>query len=158
MGFLIAAVVALVLYQVLVEYRTHDPWVGNVEESRGYVVWTLIYGAHQGGYLDHFYRFMIAGLFIGVLVTLISPFLIGVAARSRPIWWLLVCCSSMAVIGLVGGSIWQRVHLDERLLLEIEYGAGFYSRLAFPVLNFIGLLFVRRRVEPVESSWLQGEN
>ena len=161
MGFLIAAVVAFVLYQVLVEYRfaysVNEPgliW----EEVRGFEVWMMVYEAQIAGYLDHFFRFMIGGLVIGVVVTLVSPFLVGVLVRSRPLWWLVVSCSGLAVVGMVGGSAWQWISDWGVSNDELEYAFGFYCSLAFPILNFIGLLFVRRRVATLEVAPLQGES
>lgn len=148
MGFLIAAFVLFGFYQGLVEYRTRDTFVGNAgnwDEVRGYEVWRAVYEAQQAGYLDHFHRFIIAGLVIGLIVTLISPFLVFILASSRPIWWMFVCCSGGAIVGVIGGSVWQQT---TEIIWEswgFEFGPGYYCSLAFPILNFIGLLCIRKR-------------
>lgn len=148
LGFLLAAVVAFGLYQGLVESRVYDPTMGPdvvLEETRGYEVWLVIYGAYQAGYLDDFYRFVIMGLFLGVVVTLVSPFLLSALGRSRPLWWVGVCCSAMAVIAVCGGILWLEFLAGWEPSPEYGNGPGYYFCLAFPVLNFIGLLCIRRQ-------------
>ncbi|MEP4076382.1 hypothetical protein [Haloferula sp.] len=150
LGFLIAALVVFGLYQGLVEYRVEDPFADDGQqwtETRGYEVWMAIYESHQSGYLDHFFRFLIAGLGISVVVTVLGPFLVTILSRSRPLWWLMVACSGLAIVGLDGGVLWT--HLESGILVDggFEYGPGFYCLLVFPLLNFIGLLLIRKRTE-----------
>lgn len=152
LGFLIAAVVAFGLYQGLVETRSYDLTAGPdviSDESRGYQVWSTIYHAYQASYLDDWSRFVIAGLVLGLVVTLVSPFLVNVLGRSRPLWWVGVCCSAMAVVGVCGGLLWMRYSSGWDSPPDFEHGPGYYFLLSFPVLNFIGLLCVRKRTNEV---------
>ena len=159
LGFLIAAVVAFGLYQGLVDSRTYDATVGPdviLDESRGYEVWSVIYHAYQAGYLDDWSRFVIAGLILGLIVTLVSPFLVNVLGQSRPLWWVWVCCSAMAVIGVCGGLLWMRYSTGWYSPPDFEHGPGFYFLLSFPVLNFIGLLCIRKRANEMIEMALPG--
>jgi hypothetical protein len=154
LGFLIAAVVAFGLYQGLVETRIYDPSMGPdvmLEESRGYQVWSLIYEAQKAGSLDAYDLFLVAGLILGVFVTLIAPPLVNVLGRSRSLWWTGVCSSAMAVIGVCGGTLWLRYWINWYPAPDYEDGPGFYFLLSFPVLNFIGLLCIRKRSGEVAS-------
>jgi len=147
-GFLMLAVVALGLFQVLaVSYS----WVGpggedEWEAYRGCQVWVDLVGVLKHPmHLDVIDWVVHAALVAGVLLVIGSPFLIGVLSGSRVMWWMAVVSSGVAMCGLLGCLIYLIAGNppDEHW----RYGPGMGALLAYPVLNFIGLLWVRRRVD-----------
>ncbi|MFC7337012.1 hypothetical protein ACFQY0_07480 [Haloferula chungangensis] len=145
LGFLIAAVVAFGLFQGLVEYRSFDPYGERMLETRGYEVWRAIYESGHAGYLDDFLRFFIAGLVLGAVITMASPFLVNVLGRSRLLWWVGICASAMATIAVCGCMLWMQYASGQAADPEFEYGPGYFFLLIFPLLNFIGLLCIRKQ-------------
>jgi hypothetical protein len=143
--------VALVLFLLsifLVNMRWEDPFTGGMgwQEDRGYDLWKMMYEALLFEDLDHVTRFLISASVVGSAMILVAPFLVGVLSRSRPLWWLGIICSGISLAAYAPVMIWSQWQGDWDLL-KYEFCLGYYFDSASMVLNFVGLLCVRRRVD-----------
>ncbi|MGB6223350.1 MAG: hypothetical protein WBG04_20140, partial [Haloferula sp.] len=87
---MIAAFALLVLSLVMVQERWEDPYSeSGWRETRGYEMWIMVFDAYRIGYIGHLFTFVAAASLLSAGVTLVSPFLVGVLIRSRPLWWLV---------------------------------------------------------------------
>jgi hypothetical protein len=82
--------------------------------------------------------FLLLSLLVGA-----CPFLVVPLSHSRVLWWAVVLVSGMAVIGLVGVLGWY-LSTDRIDRQSWRPGPGLVLLLGTPLLNFAGLLFVRR--------------
>ncbi|MGB6222441.1 MAG: hypothetical protein WBG04_15540, partial [Haloferula sp.] len=103
------------------------------------------------GYIGHLFTFVAAASLLSAGVTLVSPFLVGVLIRSRPLWWLVVACSAIALAGSVVGMVWWAYAEFERVY-DLELGMAHYFGMAVPFVNFVGLLFARGAVRESEPA------
>lgn len=74
------------------------------------------------------------------VLTLASPFLIGVIRKFRLAWWLLVLLSGGCLIALGAFAFVA----SEPAEPADPRGPGFYWLIAALVLNFLGMVFVRQ--------------
>lgn len=109
----------------------------------GYCVWIEFRDMVQSRDFDNSWESIGLWMFpCFALVALVSPFLVGTLNRSRLAWWMLVLFSGTCLI-TIGISIIAVTQFpsDEP---EQQRSTGFFCLAAALVLNFLGMLFVRR--------------
>jgi len=84
---------------------------------------------------------MISAFLTSVLLIVIAPFAIPLFRASRLAWWLAAIVAGTALVGLTGVLLvdYSDVPPDAEKL-----GSGFFCLVTSQVLNFLGLLFIRR--------------
>ena len=137
LAFLIASLLLLGAFHALPMETGEDP-------ERGWAIWVEVWGIllnpeQLSGDISGAIAFVSFLTFVGLIAC--CPFLIGLLRRSRLLWWMATILSGIATIGfsaLVLGDIAEGNNPDLR-----ETWPGMVCLLASPVLNFIGLLFIR---------------
>jgi hypothetical protein len=150
-AILIFALLAFIAFHFLPLVVIYDVGPGGSEESEvvtGWQMWPDAWeNAKSGGAgSSDIAADMIsnAALACGTLLIIAAPFLIPVLRISRITWWILVLMSGLAAMGLSGVTVFYfglPQPADGALI-----GAGFYLLVTAQILNFIGLLFIRREV------------
>lgn len=153
-GFLLAAVVAYAAMHVLpCSYSPASGPAGEVdwEAYLGYEIWEDLLPSAADftdpDVLD--WVFSMGFLLLSVMVGA-CPFLVVPLSHSRVLWWSVVLCSGMVVVSLVGVLGWLLVTsaaYDE----DWRSGPGLVLFFAAPILNFVGLLCVRKAGDPGAS-------
>jgi len=80
-----------------------------------------------------------------VLLIVVAPFAIPLFRASRPAWWLAAIVSGSALIGLSGILLLDYTQAPED---AEKLGPGFFCLIAAQFLNFLGLMFIRREINP----------
>lgn len=77
------------------------------------------------------------------LLIVVAPFAIPLFRASRPAWWLAAIVSGTALIGLSGILLVDYTNAPPD---AEKLGPGFFCLIAAQILNFLGLMFIRREV------------
>jgi len=142
LAVLLTALIALVAFHlmVFVDYRPDG------EVSYGWEVWPEIWNMMKAPDFDDIQDLIATSAFLTSLFLIgIAPFAIPLFRASRLAWWLAAIVSGMALVGLSG--VLMVSYLDSSPASE-KLGPGFFCLVASQILNFIGLLFIRREVSP----------
>lgn len=155
-AILIFALLAFIAFHFLPLVVIYDVGPGGSEESEVITGWQMWPDAWEnaksaGAGSSDIAADMIsnAALACGTLLIIAAPFLIPILRVSRLTWWIVVLMSGLAAMGLSGITVFYfglPQPADGALI-----GAGFYLLVTAQILNFIGLLFVRREIVPAPS-------
>ena len=140
LAILVTALIAFAAFHFLVIQIYVDPSIMGQSEERGWKLWLETYEFLK--YPDPSETQAMVGIasFLASTVLVIAcPLLVPVFNRSRWLWWLVVLASGVAMCGL--GGVLLLSPLDPSYAVP---GPGMYCLLAVLVLNFTGLLFIRR--------------
>ena len=133
-AFFITALIALGAFHV-------TPWSKEAPDQ-GYHVWIEFRDMVQARDFSNPWESI--GLFMFpcfALLALVSPFLVGFLRRSRLAWWMLVLFSGICLISI---GAFMFVITQPAPGEPDQRGTGFFCLAGAMVLNFIGMLFVRR--------------
>lgn len=115
------------------------------EPTFGYEIWIEIIPQliDFAGAFDTEYVTSVTWVLASVLVVA-SVFLIRVIAANRALWWLTALTSGATVVGLTFIVGWLLL-VERPDLTYWRAGPGVACLLVFPVVHFVGVLFIRRR-------------
>ncbi len=132
-----AALATFIAFHFLVFYDL-SPFL---DPHRGWRLWEQVWASFVSPNFDDPWELIALSSFLAAsLLTVASPFAFSLLANSRWMWWLAVIASGMALTGL--GSMLVTYYFDPD---EFDRtGPGLFCLLATLVLNFLGLLFIRR--------------
>lgn len=144
LALLVTALISFVGFHLLemVEYEKYAP----DHSERGWEIWPAVLDFLKSPtFGDSEDMVSIAALLTGSVTILAGPFLIPVLSQSRLLWWVVALASGTSLCGL--GVIltfgWDNDYTRP--------GPGLLCLLAALLLNFTGLLFIRREaVAPAE--------
>jgi hypothetical protein len=129
----------------------HIPLGDEVYTARGWEFWSTWWGLLRN--LD--FSFLVSGMpisaagqLIWIFVALISPFLFGPLRKSRILWWITTFLSAFGLSALTGLQIYEFL-MNPPSMRQLQVGV--YLAMASQILNFAGLLFIRRN-EPATSA------
>ncbi|RYD63337.1 MAG: hypothetical protein EOP83_12465 [Verrucomicrobiaceae bacterium] len=86
---------------------------------------------------------MISAFLTSVLLIVVAPFAIPLFRASRVAWWLAAIVAGTALVGLSGVLL---VDYSDVSPEAEKLGPGFFCLIASQVLNFLGLMFIRREM------------
>jgi hypothetical protein len=138
LAILLTGLISLVAFHlvVFVDGRPDD------EVSYGWQVWPEIWKTLKAPDFDDVLDLVATSAFLtNFLLIVISPFAILLFRASRLAWWVAISISGIALVGLSGVLL---VSYSDSPAGSQKPGAGFFCLIASQVLNFIGLLFIRR--------------
>jgi hypothetical protein len=151
LAILVTALIAFVAFHFLVIQTYVDPGFGQAEE-RGWRIWLEVYEFLKDpdpGEIEAMVG--VSSFMASVVLVVASPLLVPVFSRSRWAWWIAVLVSGSAMCGL-GGVVLLGPSADPSYAVP---GPGIHCLLAVLVLNFTGLLFIRRESRPSAEIDLQ---
>ena len=90
---------------------------------------------------------------LGAGMVVASPFLVRPLSMNRVIWWCMMLASGLIVLGLTGVLGWMLI-TDPFDPTAFRPRAGLFILLTYPVVHFLGVLCVRRRMPEDPSSAL----
>ena len=144
LAFLVTAVIAFAAFHFLLIDIHVDPVLTGQSEERGWTIWVEVYeflkdpdpGESQA-------MIGVASFLASTALVIACPLLVPVFNRSHWLWWIAVLTSGAAMCGL--GGVLLLSHSDPSYSVP---GPAIYCLLAVLVLNFTGLLFIRREARP----------
>jgi hypothetical protein len=142
LAVLLTALISFITFHgmVLVDRRPHD------EVTYGWQVWPEIWQfARDLDFSDIADLIATSAFLTSFLLIVIAPFAIPLFRASRLAWWLAAIVSGSALIGLTGVLLGNYLGTPSG---EEKPGPGFFCLIASQLLNFLGLLFVRRECAP----------
>lgn len=86
---------------------------------------------------------MISAFLTSVLLIVVAPFAISLFRASRLTWWLAAIVAGAALVGLSGVLL---VDYSDVAPEAEKLGPGFFCLIASQVLNFLGLMLIRREM------------
>ena len=135
LALFITALVALAAFHVLPGFL-----VEGDEVLPGWAMWTILpeLVAEMPG--EPLMMIIFASFIASAFLVLACPFVAGILRRSRISWWTVTISSGAAFFGL-GGILLYHLALDPSLS-----SSGINCLAAAQMLNFLGLLFIRREM------------
>ena len=135
LALFITALVALVAFHLLPGFVSSGD-----EVLPGWAVWTILPEllAEMPG--EPLIMIIFASFITSAFLVLASPFVAGVLRKSRIAWWTVTISSGAAFFGLSGILLYQ-LALDPS-----SSSSGFNCLAAAQMLQFLGLLFIRREI------------
>jgi hypothetical protein len=122
-------------------------WIHGSVESKPMAGWELWKNAFEvvrdsnlRG-LPHSLFITMSALIVATVLICGGPFAVKPLAASRALWWGATVASAASFAGFGG---FMAYHMAENAVHEP--GSGFFCLLAAQMLNFTGLLFIRREV------------
>jgi hypothetical protein len=139
-ALLATALLAYVAFHLLpIEIYT-APGLSDLDPDRGYRVWGEVLEFAKNPSADQGQDMIaLAGFVCSAFLIVTCPFLVPLLNRSRWMWWIVVLASGAALCGL-GGVLISIFYRDNHVIP----GPGIPCLLAALVLNFLGLLFIRK--------------
>jgi hypothetical protein len=138
LAVLLTALISLAVFHGTV-FVDHGP---DDEVSYGWQVWPEIWRTVRAPNFDDFMDLIATSAFLtSLLLIAIAPFAIPLFRASRLAWWLAAIVSGLALVGLSGVLL---VSYSDPAAGSEKLGPGFFCLIASQVLNFLGLLFIRR--------------
>ena len=114
----------------------------DLEPLKGWELWknaiSVVRHSNLRG-LPHSLFITMSALSVATVLICGGPFAVKPLAASRALWWGATVVSAASFVGFGG---FMAYHMAENALHEP--GSGFFCLLAAQMLNFIGLLFIRR--------------
>jgi hypothetical protein len=144
LALLSTAVIAFVAFHFLKVQSYVDPGLMGQPEELGWSIWPEVYEFLKNPDPGEFQPMIgIASLLASSVLVITCPFLVPVLSRSRLVWWIAVLASGSAMCGLGGVLLFGQG--------DAVPGPAIWCLLGVLVLNFTGLLFIRREaVAPAE--------
>ncbi|MBK1827482.1 hypothetical protein [Haloferula rosea] len=149
LAFFTGAAVLLILLQVVPFSYGRDyssgASVAEMKAFMGYRIWPeLLSEVIDPGSFDLLGAAISGGLLLGTLVVLVSPFVIGIVAANRVLWWFIAVSSSLVVVGLTVMFCWLLV-VETPNPDYWQMGPGLVCIMVFPMCHLAGVLCIRRR-------------
>ncbi|WP_367873122.1 hypothetical protein [Luteolibacter sp. Populi] len=140
-AILITAAIAFVAFHLLKMVTYANPLHEPSQVERGWTVWIgiLFYLKHPD--LDSESMIIVSALLAATVMILSAPFLLPILSRSRVSWWVAAMCSGVALAGI---GFFLTFGWDNE---SSRPGPGLLCLLAALILNFTGLLFIRRKTQ-----------
>jgi hypothetical protein len=144
LAVLSTSLLAYVAFHLLPIEASMDPEL----EERGWELWKAVYEFIKEPDASYSREMIgVAGFLSSAFLIVACPFLVPVLNRSRWLWWVMVLASGAAMCGLGGIVLLALMDMEEP-------GSGTCCLLAALVLNFLGLLFIRRETAPeIQPAW-----
>ena len=140
LALLCTALIAFGAFHFLEVQIYVDPGLAGQSGELGWRIWLEVYEFLKSPDPDEFQPMIgIASLLASTVLVVACPFLVPVLSRSRWVWWIAVLASGSAMCGL--GGVLLSTQNDPGYAVP---GPGIYCLLGVLVLNFTGLLFIRR--------------
>lgn len=140
LAILVTALIAFAAFHFLVVQTYVDPGLAGQPAERGWTIWLEVYEFFKDPDPDETQAMIGVASFLAATVLVIAcPLLVTVFNRSRWLWWIAVLASGVAMFGL--GSILLFSLPDPSYAVP---GPAIHCLVAVLVLNFTGLLFIRR--------------
>lgn len=134
LALLITALIGFVCFHFMV--------VDDDSNEMGWEFWPSLIDFLKDADFEEVEGMIAAAAFLSyTLLVAVTPFAITALCRSRAIWWLSTIASGSAMCGLGGVIIVGLMDASGS-----EAGPGLYCLLGSLLLNFLGLLFIRREV------------
>lgn len=129
LAFLVSALLVFVVFHFLAPFG---------DERRGWGIWLEVGSMvrRRNIFSDPKSMIALASFLTFTLLVVASPFVMSVFKRSRLAWWLATLLAVAATLGFSGVILWRSHATD--------MGLGRWCLIAVPVLNLVGLLFIRR--------------
>jgi len=142
MAVLLTGLISLIAFHGMV-FADRRP---DGEVTYGWQVWPEIWQFITDLDFSDIADLIAASAFLtSVLLIVVAPFAIPVFRASRLAWWLAAIVSGTALTGLTGILV---VDYTKEPADAEELGPAFFCLIASQVLNFVGLLFIRREHSP----------
>ena len=145
LGCFLTSVVALIGFNLL-PLESHR-WSGEWQVSWGWEIWKGWWdGATSFPDIDWtgIETVAWAGIQLIVILVLGSPFVIRALVSHRLPWWTVCIASGVSFLMIDGYLLWyELVEADPRYE---KSGPGMWCLFACPLLHFVGVLFLRKRV------------
>lgn len=141
LALFITALISLVAFHLL----PFDPSLSttNPGENRGWIIWQFIGSVFSSARIfrvPDVETLAYGCLPVSMMLVTVAPFLIAVLRGSRPIWWMMMIMTSVCLAS-VSWLIWS---LSRDPITTPPPSISVY--LTAVILNFLGLLFIRREV------------
>ena len=145
LAILVTALIAFAAFHFLVVQTYVDPGLAGQPEERGWTIWLEVYEFFKDPDPDETQAMIGVASFLAATALVIAcPLLVPVFNRSRWLWWIAIMASGVAMCGL--GGILLFSPSDPGYAVP---GPAIHCLVAVLVLNFAGLLFIRRELPPV---------
>jgi peptidoglycan/LPS O-acetylase OafA/YrhL len=140
LALLSTAVIAFGAFHFLKVQTYVDPGLMGQPEELGWSIWVEVYEFLKSPDPDEFQPMIgVASLLASTVLVIACPLLVPVLSRSRLAWWVAVLASGSAMCGLGGILLFGQGDPDYSVP-----GPAIWCLLGVLVLNFTGLLFIRR--------------
>ena len=142
LAVLLTALISLIAFHLMVfaDRRPYD------EAVHGWQIWPEIWQFVTDLDFSDIGDLIATSAFLtSFLLIVVAPFAIPLFRASRLAWWLAAIVSGAALVGLSGVLVGDYLGTPSGAR---EPGPGFFCLIASQILNFLGLLFVRREHAP----------